>query len=42
MLNSQFEEYLLEDAQNSDTIVVAVVGSKHIGKSFLVDSLLTA
>lgn len=41
-INPNFEEYLAEDITNPDAIFVSFMGEKRVGKSFLLDSLLTA
>lgn len=41
-INEEFENYLAEDDLNPDTVAVSFLGPKKNGKSFLVDSLVTA
>lgn len=40
-VNESFEDYLTEDDSNLDAVIVSILGPRRIGKSFLLDSLLT-
>ena len=41
-VNEEFENYLAEDDNNPDAIIVSIMGQRKNGKSFLLDSLVSA